>query len=192
MTRSLLPIVLVAAVLAVPSVAGAGPGRARQQAAQKDKEPAGGRGAGRGPRGLSPVDVLNVLDGYAIMQAQEFLKLSDSQYGDFVLRLKRLQDTRRRNLRERNQILQSIRALVGQQATATPDDATVRDKLKALRDLDDRSAVEMRKAYDALDEVMDVKQQGRFRLFEETLERRRIELLSRAAQAAAKQEPGRH
>ena len=175
---------LVFVLLLSPALAGAQESAAG--AAQKD--PAGpGRGKGAA-RGLTPVDVLNVLDGYAIMQAQEFLKLSDSQYGEFVVRLKRLQDTRRRNFRERNQVLQGIRTLVGVNATGTPDDATVLDKLKALRDLDDRTAVEMRKAYDSLDEVMDARQRARFRLFEEQLEHRRIDLLSRASQAAARRE----
>ena len=40
----------------------------------------------------------------------------------------------------------------------------------------------MRKAYNALDEVLDVRQQARFRVFEEQIERRKIELLMRARQ----------
>jgi len=176
---------LVFVLLLSPALAGAAQ---ESVAGSAQKDPAGG-GRGKGAaRGLTPVDVLNVLDGYAIMQAQEFLKLSDTQYGEFVVRLKRLQDTRRRNFRERNQVLQGIRTLVGVNATGTPDDATVREKLKALRDLDDRTAAEMRKAYDSLDEVMDAKQRARFRLFEEQLEHRRIDLLSRASQAAARRE----
>ena len=40
----------------------------------------------------------------------------------------------------------------------------------------------MRKAYNALDEVLEVRQQARFRVFEEQIERRKIELLMRARQ----------
>ena len=40
----------------------------------------------------------------------------------------------------------------------------------------------MRKAYNALDEVLDIRQQARFRVFEEQIERRKIELLMRARQ----------
>jgi hypothetical protein len=185
MARYLSRAALVLGLVVVPALAGA------QQTAAPPAQNETPAGRGKAARGLTPVDVLNVLDGYAIMQAQEFLKLTDSQYGEFVIRLKRLQETRRRNFRERNQALQAIRTLVGVNATATPDDATVREKLKALRDLDERAAGEMRKAYDALDEVMDVKQQARFRLFEEQLEHRRIDLLSRASQAAARRQ-GRH
>ena len=58
----------------------------------------------------------------------------------------------------------------------------IRDRLKALRDHDDRAAVELRRAYDALDEVLDVRQQARFRMFEEMIERRKLDLLMRARQ----------
>ena len=47
------------------------------------------------------------------------------------------------------------------------DEAAIRQRLKALREQDDRAAVELRQAYDALDEVLDIRQQARFRLFEE-------------------------
>jgi hypothetical protein len=68
---------------------------------------------------------------------------------------------------------------------ATVDEPAVREKLKALRELDDRSAAELRKAYDSLDEVLDVRQQARFRIFEENLERRKMDLLLRARQRTA-------
>jgi hypothetical protein len=43
----------------------------------------------------------------------------------------------------------------------------------------------LRKAYDSLDEVLDVRQQARFRIFEENLERRKMDLLLRARQRTA-------
>ena len=48
----------------------------------------------------------------------------------------------------------------------------------------------MRKAYNALDEVLDVRQQARFRVFEEQIERRKIELLMRARQQNRPNQPG--
>lgn len=136
--------------------------------------------------GLSPAEILNMLDAYAIVQAQQTLQLADSQYGEFVTRLKRLQQTRRRNLQARNGILQELRRLAGPQA-AQIDEAAIRDRLKALNDHDDRSAGELRRAYQALDEILDARQQARFRLFEEVLERRKIDLLKRAQLGAARQ-----
>jgi len=138
----------------------------------------------RTPGELSPAEVVGMLDAYALVQAQNALQLNDSQYGTFVGRLKTLQETRRRNQRARNQIVQELRRLTGPQAT-TVDEAAVRDRLKALRELDDRAAADLRRAYDSLDEILDIRQQARFRIFEENLERRKMDLLLRARQRAA-------
>lgn len=133
---------------------------------------------------VSPPEVVGMLDAYALVQAQNALQLNDSQYGSFVGRLKTLQETRRRNQRARNQIVQELRRLTGPQV-ATVDEAAVRDRLRALRELDERSAAELRRAYDSLDEVLDIRQQARFRIFEENIERRKMDLLLRARQRAA-------
>jgi septal ring factor EnvC (AmiA/AmiB activator) len=141
---------------------------------------------------LAPVstgELVNMLDTYAIVRAQAELTLSDAQYAQFVTRLKRLQEARRRNQRERNQILQDLRRLTGPLAQAPADETVVRERLKALRDHDERATVEMRKAYETLDEVLDVRQQARFRIFEETIERRKLDLVLRARERANR--PGR-
>ena len=126
-----------------------------------------------------------MLDAYAVVQAQEALQLNDAQYAPFVARLKKLQETRRKNQRAHNEVVQELRRLAGPQATPPFDENAIRDRLKALRELDDRSALELRRAYDAVDEVLDVRQQARFRMFEEMIERRKLDLLMRARQRAA-------
>ena len=40
----------------------------------------------------------------------------------------------------------------------------------------------MRKAYDGVDEMLDIRQQARFRLFEEQMEQQKLDLLMRARQ----------
>jgi hypothetical protein len=55
--------------------------------------------------------------------------------------------------------------------------------MQALQDADVRTAADVRKAYDAIDQVLDVRQQARFRVFEELMERRKLELVTRARQA---------
>jgi len=175
MTASTTPVFLLAAVL---SLAAAGPAEAQRQ-----PDPPRGRAAAGG---LAPVEILNMLDAYAIVQAQQTLRLDDRQYGEFVVRLKHLQQTRRRNLQARNGILQELRRLTGPQA-GTIDETAVRERLQTLREHDRRAAEELLKAYEGLDEVLDVRQQARFRLFEEQLERRKIDLLKRAQQGAARQ-----
>jgi hypothetical protein len=142
------------------------------------------RGRAGNPAGLSPVEVLNMLDAYALVQAESALELRDSQYGEFVTRLKRLQETRRRNQQTRNQLVQELRRMTQPQAKAQ-DDSVVADRLKALKEHDAKAAVELGRAYDTLDEVLDIRQQARFRAFEENLERRKIDLLMRARRGAA-------
>ena len=56
-----------------------------------------------------------------------------------------------------------------------------------LDDLDVRARGDLQKAYDAVDSVLDARQQAKFRLFEEQMERRKIELLIRARQANRQQ-----
>ena len=134
--------------------------------------------------GLAPAAVQDMIDSYALMQAQEHLRLKDEQFADFITRLRTLHQTRRRNLRQRNQLLMELNRMTAPKAPPV-EDAVLRDKLKALREHDERAAAEMRKAYDTLDEMLDARQQVRFRLFEENLERRKLDLLMRARQGAA-------
>ena len=155
--------------------------------AQDQAKPAQRGRAGRADASLSPGEVMNVLDGYALIQAQETLQLSNEQYGQFVPRLKRVQETRRRNLQARRRLLQDLQRAAGPQAK-TVDENAIRQHLKALREHDERAAAELQKAYEALDEMLDVRQQARFRLFEDRLELRKIDLLMRARQGAARRQ----
>ena len=134
---------------------------------------------------LAPAEVVAMLDAYAVVQAQDALRLTDAQYSTFVTRLKKLQEMRRKNQRARNQIIQDLRRLAGPGVNPPVDENAIRAGLKGLRDLDDRSASELRRAYDSIDEVLDLPQQARFRIFEETIERRKLDLLMRARQGAA-------
>lgn len=169
--RSLVGAVVFASCLTA-AVAGAGQEPQRQ----------GGRGEGAPAPVLTPLELERWFDSYVLLQAQETLKITDAQFPRFLPRLRALQDTRRRNLQARRGIINSL----GRLLKATPfDEGQAREQLKALRDLDVRSADEMRKAYDALDEVLEPMQQARFRMFEEAVERRKIDLLMRARQRAS-------
>jgi hypothetical protein len=130
--------------------------------------------AGRGA--LTSAVVIAMLDAYAVVQAQDALQLNETQYGTFVTRLKKLQEMRRKNQQARNQIVQELRRLAGPAVAAPFDENAIRDRLKALRELDDRSAADVRRAYESVDEVLDVPQQARFRIFEEQIERRKLDL----------------
>lgn len=135
------------------------------------------------PAGLTNGELANMLDTYAIVQAQDALKLEDTQYGQFVAKLKRLQEIRRKNTQSRNRIVGELRRLT---LPAAPlDENAIRDRLKALREHDEQAAADLRRAYESVDEVLDVRQQAAFRIFEEQMERRKLDLLMRARNRAA-------
>jgi hypothetical protein len=125
-----------------------------------------------------------MLDSYAMFQAQQQLSIPDEKFGAFAARLKKLQDVRRRNHRIRQQILQELRRLAGPRAPGRGDDDAIRSQLKVLRDHDERAASELRQAYDTLDEVLDARQQARYRMFEEVIEQRKLDLIVKARERA--------
>ena len=144
-----------------------------------EEKPAGRRGE-PGTGDVKPGELANALDQYALIQAKRMLQMDDAQYMQFVPRLKALQTTRRRNTIARTRIVQNLRRLVGARAEGEPDDKTILDALTALRDHDDRALRELQAAYAAVDEVLTVRQRARFRLFEENIENRKLDLLMRA------------
>lgn len=133
---------------------------------------------------MRPAQVQQLLDAMVVMQAQDALSLSEQQYAQFLTRLKVLQTARRRHLQERNRLIGELQRLTNPRA-ARPgvNEAEIRERLTALQELESRSAAEIRRAYDSIDEVLDVRQQARFRVFEEQIERRKLELIGRARQA---------
>jgi len=126
------------------------------------------------------------------MEAQRTLTLSDDQYPQFLTRLRALQDTRRRNQQQRFRLMGELQRLTNPRQPARADDAMLKERLSTLQELELRSAAELRKAYTAIDEVLDLRQQARFRIVEEQIERRKIELLLRARQQNRpnQQQPG--
>jgi hypothetical protein len=130
---------------------------------------------------VSPAEIQRLFDAYVMMQAQQTLQLGDEQFPRFLARVKVLQEARRRGQMQRGRILQEIRKLL---QTTGQDDA-LRTQLKALNELDARVDTEVRQALDGVDQVLDLRQQARFRLFEEQMERRKVDLLMRARQAQA-------
>ena len=144
-----------------------------------------GRSAQQADR-LEIAELQRLFDAYMVMQAQEALQLDDAQFGQFLPKLKALQDTRRRNEQARNQLVGELGRLTAPSA-ATVDEAAVRERLRALQELESRSAAELRRAYDTIDQQLDVRRQARFRVFEQNMERRKLQLMLRARRGAAGQ-----
>lgn len=138
------------------------------------------RGPAAQAEGVSPGEIQRLFDAYVVMQAQQELQLSDDQYPKFLARVKTLQSVRQRGLAERVRIIQELRRL---STGSSLDDGQARAQLKALADADARTAGEVREALNGIDQVLDLRQQIRFRIFEEQMERRKVDLLMRARQA---------
>src|SRR4029079_13391817 len=137
------------------------------------------------PERLPPREVQKLFDAYVLMQAQDRLGLTDAQYPQFVQRLKALLDARRRTVVARTALIQELaRGTSDQAGSLALDAAGIKERLERLRELDDRGAADVRQAYDALDQMLDLRQRARLRVFEEQMERRKVELLTRARQAA--------
>jgi hypothetical protein len=158
---------------------------AAQELQPQPQPPGAGPGVplpGLGGGDMTPAEIQKLFDAYLVMEAQQALTLTDQQYPQFLTRLRALQDTRRRNQQERIQVMGQLQRLTNPRLPNRADEALIKERLTALQELESRTAAEMRKAYNALDEVLDVRQQARFRVFEEQIERRKIELLMRARQ----------
>jgi hypothetical protein len=184
---------VVAGVLTlVVSVSGfAGPRAQRgTQAPPPAPAPAPGQPVPTGDQPINAGEIQRLFEAYAVLQAQDALQLSEGQYFNFVTRLKALQETRRTHLRAHNQILNDLRKLTNPQ-TGSNDEMAIMERLKALRDEDDRAPVDIRKAYEGVDETLDARQQARFRIFEDRIEQQKLELLMRARQNARAQARGK-
>ena len=127
-----------------------------------------------------------MLDGYMLIQAQEMLQLTDEQFPRFLSRVRALQEVRRRTQGERLRMLQELRRTTA--ASGGPvDEDPIRERLKALDELEVRAAAEIKEQQAAVDQVLTPIQQARFRIFEETMEQRKVELLLRARQGRGRQ-----
>ena len=180
-------LVVVAMLVAVPATgqdfdAPPLPAVALAQAGQNPPPQGGGPLPGLDNSDMTPGEIQKLFDAYLLMEAQQALQLTDQQYPQFLARLRTLQDTRRRTTQERNQLMGQLQRMTNPRLPKPVEESEIKSRLTALQELESRTAAEMRRAYNMLDEVLDVRQQGRFRVFEEQIERRKIELLMRARQ----------
>jgi len=140
----------------------------------------GGQERRQQPRGhVTPSDIQDQFDAYAIVQAQDTLDLSDEQFPQFVRRARELHATRRRMQAERMRLVLQLGQLL---RARQPDEARLDEATRAL-DAHDRATLEaVQAAYGAIDEVLDARQRARFRVLEQQLERKKLDMLSRARQ----------
>lgn len=183
--------ILVAGVLTLVSAGSLAAGQPPARRAEGQQVPAPAPQLPGGPdAAISAGQIQRWFEAFTVLQAQEALQLSEAQYGRFVTRLKALQDARRKHQLARNQIMGDLRRLTNPQ-TGSNDEAALTERLKALREEDDRALVDVKKAYEGLDETLDIRQQARFRFFEERMEQQKLELLMKTRQNARAAARGR-
>jgi len=136
---------------------------------------------------VSAVELQRLFEGFALVQAQQFLSLPDDQYSRFLPRFMALQTARRQTLQQHTRVLNVIRKSLNDGAT----DEQISSAMRQLQDIDDRGVAEAKKALEGVDQVLDLRQQARFRVFEEQMERRKLELVTRARQANRGNNPNR-
>ena len=129
---------------------------------------------------MSPGQLHQLFDAMLVMQAQNALALTEQQYAQFLTRLRTLQETRRKSQQERGRIINELQKMTSPRNTQAPPDADVKVRLGELQELEARTAAELRRAYSGIDEVLTPLQAARFRVLEEQIERRKLELVSRA------------
>lgn len=131
-----------------------------------------------GPERLPAGEVLRLFDAYAVVQAQEALGLDNAHYGAFVSGYKGLLETRRKHREQRIRMVAELARLSSGGASA--NEGVIRDKLRTLKEQDARTVAEIAQALEAVEQSLTVVQRARFLVFEERIERRKLELLSRA------------
>jgi hypothetical protein len=173
MRRRLIPMIvcLAVATVSVP---------ARAQKAAASKTPAQGASAKAGEPAVPMAEIRKMFDAYAVTQAEEQLKIKKDQLPKFLAQYKELTESRRMAAQEHNRLLLELRQHV---ADTKVSDTQLKDRLKALRDVEERSHADVRKAYDAIDNLLDVRQQARFRVFEQYMDRRLAQVIARARQS---------
>jgi hypothetical protein len=181
--RTCLAGAVIAALVTTTAAFGQTPpaGNAQTQAArgQRGARPGGRAGLPAITANMTPQQLQAHIDAYALVQAERELVLTTEQFPNFAGRLRRLHAIKRRHTIERRRLMGEMRALV--QGNAPGRDEGILEHVRALDDVSDRTAVELRKAYQDMDAVLSPWQRGRFRLLEEQLERLKIELLAKIA-----------
>ncbi len=178
MTMTLNTSWMSAALIVAALVGGASGTLGAQGPGQNQQPPLAGPPADQ--PAVAPAEIQRMFEAMALVKAQEELKLTDERYLPFLAKFKALQDVRRRAQQERMRRLQDLRRLANDSSS---DEGQIKDRLKGLQDLDARAEAELHKAYEGVDSVLDVRQQAKFRLFEEMIERQKMDLLTRARQA---------
>jgi len=131
---------------------------------------------------MTAAEVERLFDDFVLQRARVMLQLAPRQVVPFGNRFNALQALKRRGQRSRQQLLTELNQIW--RGPEPADDATLTAKLKALDDLSAQADQEVRAAYARLDEILSVRQRAGFRVLEQNMERRKLDLLAQARNTA--------
>lgn len=137
-----------------------------------------GRGQAPARGGLTPADIQAQFDNYVINQAESVLLISDEQRPQFVRRVRALQAVRRQARVARNRLLADTSQLLRGRA----EEERLAAATRAIDEHERDTLANVQKAYAAIDEVLTPWQQARFRVLEDRLEQKKLDMLLRAQQ----------
>jgi DNA repair ATPase RecN len=138
---------------------------------------------------IRPGEVQQLFDAYVLVQIQISLGLNEQEYTNLLPRLRVLQQTRRRMLQERQRLIGELQKLTNPRLPEPAEESLLKERVSALQELESRYAADLRRAYDGVDEVLNIRQRARFRVFEEQVERRKLQLLLRATRQQNQRPP---
>lgn len=158
-----------------------GPARPGGQGPQNG-QPQGPNGRGNMPGDqLSPGDVQAMLEAMTLFEAERFVMLTPEQYPNFVVRLKKLQEARGMLVRRHNRAFNELRGMANPQ-NGKADEATIDAKLKELDQIEVECRAAIAKALEMLDQILTPKQRARFRMLEDNMEKKKLDLLMKVRQ----------
>jgi hypothetical protein len=197
-TLRVLALMMCVGVIASAALAQALPDPPQNPPAGGAAPPPGGRQGQRPGRGLPPglgdgagnAQIQQLLDALVVSKAQGALQLSNEQFNQFLPRLLALQNLQRQHRNQRNKMLGDIRALIGPNAPQEVEDSAIGAATRALDDLEAQMQQDEQRALAAIDASLTVRQRARFRMFQEQMERQKIDLLLQARGGGPQPPPG--
>lgn len=132
------------------------------------------------PDGFTPREIQAQFDAYVIAQAEGALQISEEQYPQFVRRVRALQMSRREARVRRNRLVAQLAQMLRNRQNV--DERRLTDATRALDELEQTTLGEIAKAYASLDEVLTPWQRARFRVLEDQLEQKKLDMVLRARQ----------
>jgi hypothetical protein len=132
------------------------------------------------------IQVQEVWNATVLKQSRPALQLTDQQWPAFFAKMADLQDLRDRHLTGRRKLIGEMNRLAPPNGDVTADDATLLAKVREFDDFELQYAQRETQVLAAVDAVLTPFQRARFRVFEENMEKRKVQMLATVLRGAPK------